>query len=323
MRRFDELSPVGRTRRLRTLALDTLQHGFAVDAEHVRPVAVHSFNTVFRADAPDGATPRMALRVGDRIRIHAADVESVEAAWLCRLSAETALTVPQPVAGRDGCSSRHWSVPGVDGTRVCSLFSWLDGRPLRDHMTTDGLVSMGRVAAELHEHAASLDAAFASAAPCADAPVYFGETDLVTSPGADPLLVEARARVQDVIDGLWADPPHRPHLLHGDIGPHNVLVFRGRVRPIDFQDLLVGFDVQDVAITVADLRRNAPEAVEPFRSGYRSVRPWPLSDPALEAALVAGRSLNVANLGLLLRRDGFDRRVAAHTAIVRRWMTSA
>ena len=55
------------------------------------------------------------------------------------------------------------------------------------------------------------------------------------------------------IDALWADPPHPPHLLHGDFHPNNILVWRGRLTPIDFQDALWGFEMQDIAITVTAL----------------------------------------------------------------------
>ena len=86
------------------------------------------------------------------------------------------------------------------------------------------------------------------------------------------IVIEAVARVQEQLDRLWASPPHRPHVFHGDLGPHNVLMYRGRARPIDFQDLQIGFDLQDVAITVADLRRTAPGGIEPFRAGYTDVQ---------------------------------------------------
>ena len=61
--------------------------------------------------------------------------------------------------------------------------------------------------------------------------------------------------------------------------------------------------------------------IDALMEGYRSVRPWPLNDQALERALGAARSLNVINLGLNLRRPGLAEFVERHSASVATWMT--
>jgi Ser/Thr protein kinase RdoA (MazF antagonist) len=94
---------------------------------------------------------------------------------------------------------------------------------------------------------------------------------------------------------------------------------------IDFQDLQFGFDVQDVGLTVSDLRRNDvdPTVIDAFRRGYSSIRPWPTSDEQLLAALSAARSLNMLNLGLNLQRPGFTEFFDRHTKLIRRWMATS
>lgn len=297
-----------------------LAEEFGVADARIRALSAHSFNTVFRVDSERHPAGRMVLRIGEPLRIHGPATETIEAGWLAALTRETSLRVPVPIDGPGGASTTVWTADDIGGPRVCSLFGWVDGRRLREHGTAAGYRAMGRVAALLHEHARTHDPVRAPVR--FDRPVYFGETNLVASYESSDgsLFVEALDRVQQHLDALWRSPPHEPHLLHGDIGPHNTLVFRGSARPIDFQDLVSGFDLQDVAITVADLARTAPDAIEPFRAGYEAVRAWPLADPALQAALGAARSLNVMNLGLLLRRDGLDPFLSRHGEIVRRWM---
>jgi Ser/Thr protein kinase RdoA (MazF antagonist) len=94
------------------------------------------------------------------------------------------------------------------------------------------------------------------------------------------------------------------------------------LTPIDFQDLLFGFDLQDAAITLCDVRRQfADESlVDSLIDGYGVVRPWPLDDRTLEDALGAARSLNMINLGLNLRRPGLPEFVGRHAALVKQWM---
>ncbi len=53
--------------------------------------------------------------------------------------------------------------------------------------------------------------------------------------GFGTLFLNALARAQSVVDSLWRNPPHGPHLVHGDLTPANVIVspLNGLV-PIDF-----------------------------------------------------------------------------------------
>jgi Ser/Thr protein kinase RdoA (MazF antagonist) len=321
VRAFDELTKAGRIARLRLLAIDTLRDQFDVSPRRISLLASHSFNTLFRADPTDGK--RLAVRVGE-VRIHADGVEEVEAAWLSALRAETAILVPTLTADRRGRHVAEGHHPLVPGPRHCSAMSWVPGHTVResfDHTTARG---MGVVLATLHDHAASYRAPEIPPGIVANRVLYFGDTSLLPNYQSTygSMFVDAIERVQAHLDALWSSPPHPPHLLHGDFGPQNVMRWRTRLTPIDFQDLQFGFDVQDVAITVNDLRRlyDDESLIEAFVAGYTSVRPWPLQDPSLERALGAARRLGFVNLGLILRRPGLPEFIARHAAAVAEWM---
>jgi Ser/Thr protein kinase RdoA (MazF antagonist) len=204
------------------------------------------------------------------------------------------------------------------------MFSWVDGVTLTRRLSAESMAAVGVLLAELHEHAASNTTEPSTVGTRADRVVYFHSENRVLTHESQHgrLLVEAIDRIQRLLDELWQSPPHRPHLLHGDFGPNNILSWRGRLRPIDFQDLQFGFDLQDLALTCADLNRNYPELLAPFNSGYASVRGWPELSPELESALAAARSLNLMNLGLHLRRPGIERYLDAHATRVANWMDS-
>ncbi len=78
--------------------------------------------------------------------------------------------------------------------------------------------------------------------------------------------------------------------------------------PIDFQDLVRGFDIQDVAFTLLSLRRFADAEVltAAFLRGYRAIRPGRDFDPDLVADLMLGRRVHQVNLGLTLRKAGLE-----------------
>ena len=69
--------------------------------------------------------------------------------------------------------------------------------------------------------------------------------------------------------------------------PGNVMVSRGRVTLIDFQDLIWGFEIQDVEIALLGLEHfgDAGGLADAFRAGYETVRSWPEADAATIAAL--------------------------------------
>ena len=120
------------------------------------------------------------------------------------------------------------------------------------------------------------------------------------------MLTEAVTRAQLSLDALWRDPPHPPHVLHGDIQTGNVMVERGRVILIDFQDLIWGFEIQDALIALRGLEHSAevPELKAAFRSGYETVRPWPEADDEVVAALRASRALERPQLRAQRSRPG-------------------
>ncbi len=322
MRTYRELTDRGRARRLRALAGDAVVEALGVEPGTLRLRARHSFNTVFRVEPGP-----VALRVGSGVRIHHPGVEDVEAAWLDAL-ADAGLT---SLRNRRTLDGRRWLTIGTTGVpepRVCTLFEWVPGRPLDRRPTPDRLEAAGRLLARLHDHAATEPTAIPERlrAPLrADRAIGFAVADRVSDHRSvdGRVFVEAIERVQAAIDELWRSPPHRPHLLHGDFGPNNVLAVGRRLDPIDFQDLQLGFDLQDVATAVDSLARRRPELVEPFRRGYRSVRPWPDLPPELAGALAAGRHLTIMNLALVAPERGIGTALQPRAEAVVAWMTGA
>lgn len=323
-RAFEDLTPRGQLLRLRALALDALRE---YDLEVVRCSFVSTgFNTVFRVDATNGS--RYALRVSPRLRIHADGCEAAEAAWVTALRREVGLATPAVINAADGSPVVWVEGAGVPEPRSCVLFEWVGGQPLRRRINAGAVRMTGELAASVHDHAASHASADASAAPLgalvADRVLYF-RTDARLEelrPTYGSALAEAVVRAQLVLDGLWSNPPHPAHLLHGDIQPSNVMVAGSQVTLIDFQDLIWGFEIQDVVIALQALAHfeDAEGLAAAFRGGYETIRPWPEADPETIAALHAARHLNVLNFGLGLRAPGLDAFVARHADPVVKWM---
>ena len=255
VRPYDDLTESGRTRRLVAAARPILAEHYGVSIVRTRPQR-RSFNRLVRVDLADGQS--LALRISPTQRIHADEVEAIEHRWLTHLADTSSVTAPRLVPDRHGRVRHRLSVDGLDGPRTLTVFTWLRGRRIPRLTGPDRAHQLGRLAARLHRSAAGLDISDEWQQACrADDPVTFAPCDgLHRYRGSDRNLVhEAHARVCTVVAELWKHPPHPPHLVHGDLGPHNVLVHRNQMRPLDFQDLLWGFTVQDTCISLADMER--------------------------------------------------------------------
>jgi Ser/Thr protein kinase RdoA (MazF antagonist) len=288
------------------IALDALR---AYDIEVADCAFVtERFNAIYRIDATDGS--QYALRVGAELRIHADGCEELEAAWVNDLHA-AGLPVARVVPARGGSP-----VTDVAGRR-CVLFEWVAGRQLRELAAPELVHTAGALTARIHDHAAGYLVEPPAGAIVADRALYFRIDNRLEElrPAYGSVLDDALARTQETIDVLWRDPPHPPHLLHGDMQPGNVVVEDDRVTVVDFQDLVWGFEILDVVIALRDMPHG-----KTFRAGYETVRPWPDGDPETVDALVVARHLNVLNFALHVRKPGLDEFVARVAAPVAGWM---
>lgn len=73
--------------------------------------------------------------------------------------------------------------------------------------------------------------------------------------------------------------PAVAQVIHGDLHPDNVHVYRDRLIGLDFEDVTWGHRVQDVALTL--FYERGYERYDDFRvafeDGYRTVAEWPVS----------------------------------------------
>lgn len=134
------------------------------------------------------------------------------------------------------------------------------------------------------------------------------------------MFAEAVERAQRFEDQLWDQSD--AHRLHGDFGPHNLLLHGDTLSAIDFQDMRLGPSELDLGVTVSDLERSTPHAVTPFLNGYKQVRSLPDWSPRDREAHAALRSLAIVNLALVAPATNIASAFDRHAAVVQQWMAS-
>jgi Ser/Thr protein kinase RdoA (MazF antagonist) len=248
----------------------------------------HSENTTYRVTPAGGGTP-VILRV-HRPGYHTVDGIRSELAWMRALQAEGGVHTPQAIPARDGTDIQTVSHPALATPRNCVLFAFIEGEePQQDHDLIEPFKRLGEVTARTHLHSMRWRR-----------PAFFERTvwDFEHSIGATPnwgnwtegpdmtparlpllkrLVAAMRQRLARY--GQGAD---RYGLIHADFRLANLLIHKGDIRVIDFDDCGLGWFLYDAgtAVSFFEHRPEVPGLIDAWAEGYRRVRPLSKEDEA-------------------------------------------
>lgn len=301
MKSYDELTKQGKIRRLRHVVFKALeQYEFCV--EKVKFLTIDT-NTMFQIWVENGE--KYVLRIYSEEETTLKE-NRAEMFWLDELKGDTALNVVEPVARRDREYISIVNVPGVPKDRRCVLFKWVPGRPLENYLSEENYYKFGQTSAKLHNNANSLKPLPSYIQPKKwDKVFYYPDEPVVyNTPEYGYLFPTERIevidkvieRANDVFARLFADKD-RKILIHGDLHFWNVHLHKGELIVIDFEDVNLGYPVQDIAITLlyGQERDGYPEWKTAFREGYSSVRAWPTEGERTIETLMAARIVMFIN----------------------------
>jgi len=303
MKPYTALSVRGQARRLRLLAWEALKH-YDLGVRRLSLVT-NDLNGIFRVDVEGGQ--KYILRVTRPEGGHNRDHIAAEMDWLAALDRDTDLHVPRPIPAHDGSFVVQAGAPGVPEPRLCAIFTWVPGTDLAEHLSPLNIAKLGTLMAALHAHALTYRPPagitllhFDRVFPFPEPVVLFDERYVALFP-AERRLVYERAIdwVQGAIDRLKANAePMR--ILHNDLHQWNVRYYRGTLFPIDFEDLMLGWPVQDIATTLYYFfpLDNYQSLRDAFREGYTRHNPWPERYPGEIEAFIAAQGLSLANFVL-------------------------
>lgn len=293
----------GRSRHLRQVAVDALSD-YDLDVDRLELVS-HRLNAVYRVVDARGA--RFALRLGAPAWRDDVELRS-EIHYLLALARETDLEAPVPLMNRAG---EHVTtvVGDLAEPRRCVLFSWVPGVEVGRRLSRGTVERMGELSATLHQHGRSFvpDGEFTTRRldrlfPRGETAVIFSpDHGHLESPAQRDAFDRARELAESELRRLDAEPAGRI-VVHGDLHQGNIKAHGGKLRPIDFEDVIWAHPIQDIALTLFELRYYSDPArhryddlCDWFRSGYERVSPWPQEHDRQIDTLHVARELWVAN----------------------------
>lgn len=307
MKRLNELTQVGRGRRLRPVARALLKE-YGMASPRLTQLTEAS-NIIYKVSDPK--LGEFVLRVTAPKSCHGPEETRSEVAWLHALVEETEIGCPAPVARLDGDFVSEFDVPGERLSLCSSLFRWVPGRMLDDVLTPANVMRQGTLMARLHSHAATFappeafrirtyDSVFPYAAEG-----FAGLEPLVLfNDGADAPLTPKQRTTYLAAHTLIArefekllQSGESLRVIHNDLHVWNVKVDRDRLYALDFEDMMWGYPVQDIATTLYYYRwrEDFETLLAAFRGGYEDVADWPESRAGQIETLIMGRALLLAN----------------------------
>jgi Ser/Thr protein kinase RdoA (MazF antagonist) len=321
MKPLHELTQIGRGRRLRPTALKVLRE-YGIEPSKLTQITEAS-NTIFRVSLSDAQD--FVLRMTAPKSCHGADEIWSEIAWLHALDQDTDIGIPAPISRLDGGYVTEVSLPGEIRPICCAVYRWVPGIMLDDRLTVDNVQRLGELMARLHQHAAgfmppdgfhirTFDSVFPYAAKGfagLEPIVLFNEDAQAPLTGAQRATFrDAYQRVAEAMARLMEkDEPMR--VIHNDLHVWNVKVDRDKLYALDFEDMMWGHPIQDIATTLYYLRwaDTYENMLAAFRSGYEAVLLWPEDHEGQLETLIIGRAILLANF-IAVSEDSEDRAFA-------------
>ncbi len=305
---FQQCSYLSQVRRLRILAREAIR-SYRIKVRKMDFIN-HGENATFCVHATNGR--RYLLRVL-RGGYHTDKAVDAELRWLRHLSSK-GFSVPKPVNTKRGRLSLVVETEGIPNGRRCCVFEWLDGSFIEKSLNEKHMYDVGVLLARLQKsvpRGIAEHRRYWTTEGLVGRNPKFGPIDKLVGVSAanQKTILRARAAVHSKLLRYEKRNPKKLGMIHADLHFSNLLLSKGCIAAIDFDDSGFGFYVYDLVIPLQSAngilgrkRKNElPKLRAALVKGYSEHALWTSEDESMIDHMLAARSITM--LGWLNSRS--------------------
>jgi len=222
---------------------------------------------------------------------------------------------PQVISNQDGQTITKITFGNKRGYKRVAVYEYFEGTPIDGQETMEWFSEIGRTLAKMHLATENLRFPEHVNPKRWDRVFYFeNEKPVYHKPRYAKYITD---EMKEVLDDLVIYLNERlsmfyqtmtPRLIHGNLNPWNVQKYNDKIIIYDFEEVILAYPVQDLAIFLYYYRYNEhfnfEEILQALFKGYAEFRPIPraLDEKNLEIIMMA-RRINIFNYILTIRKD--------------------
>ncbi|MBN2853079.1 MAG: phosphotransferase [Clostridia bacterium] len=307
MKNFDQLTEIGKKRRVHQAAMEALSY-YDLNIVKMRLVD-DGVNTIYKLT--DASLQQYALKLMTEPEYSIED-QKTELFFVNHLAMNSDITIPEVLKSK----SNEQAVTLKTESLQVIISKWLKGRTFDGMENEERFFLLGQMAAKLHQSTFDLEIPAAIKPKKWDRVFYFRDETVVYKDekyrqyfGNDLKLIENMIEYSDEkmksyyhMAGL--------RLVHGDLNPWNVKVNKNELSLLDFGDTIYGLPLHDIAVMLYYYRFNEKFNYEEVKKlclkGYRSVIKNAEFKEEDLAFLMNTRVLNFTNFVLAIGENPLD-----------------
>jgi Ser/Thr protein kinase RdoA (MazF antagonist) len=306
MKKYDELTEIGKKRRMHKVACKALEQ-YDIDAKSVGYLD-EGTNMFFKV--VDHSGKKYAMKICQEESSKEED-NLAEIFLLEEVKKNSDILIPEIVYNNGGCGVSKVKYEDSDVDKRALLYEWVEGREI-DGREDDGyFFGLGQIMAKLHSATENTDIPENIEPKKWDKVFYYRDEEPVYKQGRYQKFLDSKYHeVMDfIIPYMDTKLPEyyegaRPQLLHADLNPYNMWTYKKELRVIDFEEAMYALPVHDMAIALFYYKYDEKFDYEKVKQlvfeGYSSFKKLPdFSEYELEL-LIAARRVNFLNYVLLV-----------------------
>lgn len=232
------------------------------------------------------------------------------------VSRRSEISIPSIVTSKDGSSVQIIKVDEGSSPMRVIIYSWLEGEDLDGNENDERFIQLGEMTAQLHVATQSVKIPENFSPKRWDRIFYYKEDRSVykNKEFQHFLSKEYHEIMDNMIPFLnnellryYQMNEENLQFIHSDLNPWNVLVSGDIMHIIDFEDVLWGLPLHDIAISLYYYRYeeelNYENVKRLFFKGYEKIRPLPQFEEYDLDLLMTARRVNFLNFILIASDD--------------------